>query len=208
MPDSTRTCAIDDCDGRPVARGWCNRHYLRWRSHGDPLSGGASPRKPTDHGDGTRTCNECGDRLDLDSFDVDLSATRGRRAVCKACRSAAMKSWYSENRDRQRRRARDRRARDTEVLRHRDRIRYADDRDKRLELVYARIDRLRAEHYGVEFDPTVTRSALRLTLGDQCKYCDKQMDFTIGVQGAPGPDKATIEHQQPISRGGGHTWSN
>lgn len=33
-----RTCSIDDC-GRPVfARGWCNRHYNRWRSHGDPLT--------------------------------------------------------------------------------------------------------------------------------------------------------------------------
>lgn len=33
-----RTCSIEDC-GRPVfARGWCNRHYNRWRSHGDPLT--------------------------------------------------------------------------------------------------------------------------------------------------------------------------
>jgi hypothetical protein len=32
-------CTIPDC-GKPVmGRGWCNSHYLRWRRHGDPLSG-------------------------------------------------------------------------------------------------------------------------------------------------------------------------
>ena len=31
-------CTIDGCEN-PVAiksRGWCNKHYLRWRTHGDP----------------------------------------------------------------------------------------------------------------------------------------------------------------------------
>lgn len=32
-----RTCSIDGCDGEHVARGWCNRHWHRWRQHGDPL---------------------------------------------------------------------------------------------------------------------------------------------------------------------------
>lgn len=33
------TCSIDGCDRPVLARGWCNRHYLRWRNHGDPLGG-------------------------------------------------------------------------------------------------------------------------------------------------------------------------
>ena len=36
-----RTCKIDDCDGVTgvpgTARGWCLKHYRRWRLHGDPL---------------------------------------------------------------------------------------------------------------------------------------------------------------------------
>lgn len=37
-----RVCSIPDC-GKPIlARGWCNRHWLRWSRHGDPLSGGFS----------------------------------------------------------------------------------------------------------------------------------------------------------------------
>lgn len=29
-------CSIEGCDGEVVARGWCNKHYSRWRAHGDP----------------------------------------------------------------------------------------------------------------------------------------------------------------------------
>jgi hypothetical protein len=31
-----RTCSIEDCGVAVYARGWCNRHYQRWRRHGDP----------------------------------------------------------------------------------------------------------------------------------------------------------------------------
>lgn len=32
-----RTCSIKGC-GKPLrARGWCTKHYKRWRKHGDPL---------------------------------------------------------------------------------------------------------------------------------------------------------------------------
>jgi hypothetical protein len=32
-----RVCSVDDCDQRPLARGWCSTHYQRWKSNGDPL---------------------------------------------------------------------------------------------------------------------------------------------------------------------------
>jgi len=37
---AVKACSIPGC-GRPVlnVRGWCNRHYLRWQRHGDPLGG-------------------------------------------------------------------------------------------------------------------------------------------------------------------------
>jgi hypothetical protein len=34
MPE--RTCSIVDCDTKVLARGWCQMHYMRWRSTGDP----------------------------------------------------------------------------------------------------------------------------------------------------------------------------
>ena len=31
-----KSCEMDGCGKRHYARGWCNMHYMRWRSHGDP----------------------------------------------------------------------------------------------------------------------------------------------------------------------------
>ena len=31
-----RTCKIEGCDGKHVARGWCNKHYRRWLKYGHP----------------------------------------------------------------------------------------------------------------------------------------------------------------------------
>ena len=33
-------CGIPGCGNKHEARGWCNRHYLRWWKHGDPLTPG------------------------------------------------------------------------------------------------------------------------------------------------------------------------
>jgi hypothetical protein len=30
-------CSVEGCERAPVARGWCGKHYQRWRNHGDPL---------------------------------------------------------------------------------------------------------------------------------------------------------------------------
>lgn len=32
-----RTCCIADCGQSYLARGWCRKHYYRWKRHGDPL---------------------------------------------------------------------------------------------------------------------------------------------------------------------------
>ena len=31
-----RVCSIDGCDNVHAARGWCHKHYMRWRRWGDP----------------------------------------------------------------------------------------------------------------------------------------------------------------------------
>lgn len=32
-------CSVIGCPSSVLARGWCNKHYKRWRQHGDPLAG-------------------------------------------------------------------------------------------------------------------------------------------------------------------------
>jgi transcriptional regulator with XRE-family HTH domain len=41
-----RACAIPDCPEPQDARGWCSRHYQRWRKYGDPLAWRRAPPKP------------------------------------------------------------------------------------------------------------------------------------------------------------------
>jgi hypothetical protein len=43
MPDPT--CAIQDCDRKHRARGWCSTHYTRWLRTGDPR-GNTNPDSP------------------------------------------------------------------------------------------------------------------------------------------------------------------
>lgn len=50
-----RICSVGECDGVSVTRGWCSKHYQRWRTHGDPTvvkrrSGGSRPAE----------CGHCG----------------------------------------------------------------------------------------------------------------------------------------------------
>jgi hypothetical protein len=38
------TCSIEGCDDDRVARGWCAKHYQRWKKHGDPNAPGKERR--------------------------------------------------------------------------------------------------------------------------------------------------------------------
>lgn len=36
---ANRTCSLPGCEDPHEARGWCTKHYQRWKTHGDPLGG-------------------------------------------------------------------------------------------------------------------------------------------------------------------------
>lgn len=38
-------CSVDGCDRPRLARGLCNRHYLRWKTYGSPLGGGPEVKR-------------------------------------------------------------------------------------------------------------------------------------------------------------------
>jgi hypothetical protein len=40
-------CSIPECDNASTRRGWCQKHYKRWQTHGDPLKLGRMGYTPT-----------------------------------------------------------------------------------------------------------------------------------------------------------------
>ena len=205
-----RTCTIDGCDGKPVGRGWCSKHWQRWRKHGDPLGGAPSPRvrKSVDHPDGTRECAGCGERLSLARFDRDVNASGGRRSRCKACRSAHMKGYYAANREERVAAAREHYAANIDAIRQSDRERYERDREKRIALAVDAVHRRRQRIKDSNPDRGVTRRALRGIHGDSCHWCGLTMLFVSVRKGEFRADLATIEHLIPLSKGGTHTFEN
>lgn len=53
---SDDTCSVPDCDRGVYARGWCSKHYQRWRSHGDPT---ASLKTRRVWGEGLKRDGDC-----------------------------------------------------------------------------------------------------------------------------------------------------
>lgn len=41
-----KQCAVDGCDSPAKTRGWCTKHYGRWKAHGNPLTKLTNWREP------------------------------------------------------------------------------------------------------------------------------------------------------------------
>ncbi len=54
---NTDSCSITGCDQRMRARGWCQKHYSRWRNNGDPNDPGRYSYERSH----TLQCTICGD---------------------------------------------------------------------------------------------------------------------------------------------------
>jgi 5-methylcytosine-specific restriction endonuclease McrA len=86
--------------------------------------------------------------------------------------------------------------------------RYERHREKRIALAVQHAHKRRLRLLAGEHDPTVTRANLRRQYGDHCFYCDQLMDFARYTHTTRPRNLATLEHVEPISKGGGHTWDN
>lgn len=66
----------------------------------------------------------------------------------------------------------------------------------------------RAVKYKCTYDPTVTLKALIKRDGLRCAICGELCDSNDRTWGRFGPMRPTIDHIVPMSKGGGHVWSN
>lgn len=199
-----RTCAIDGCDtGGKLRRGWCDRHYSRYISHGDPL---ALPSKPTEcqargcsgkpRNSGAKYCSpDCRIRENHAREDDRGTRNRGQRVgACDVCgdefkrqargldraqRFCSQECYYSSKKLPE---------------------------DERLARYRARRSRQRAFRRGVvssgdTFDPI----DIYERDGWQCGICRQPVDDTLSY---PDPKSVSLDHILPISKGGKHAPSN
>lgn len=167
-----------------------------------------------------RECTKCHQTKPLGDYSRHRSAPNGRAWQCKACMYPAHRQWSAENRevgrryqaarraaDPERARAADRR-RDRDKKRARDaayRARSRDDRNARRRAAYpinieahrAWKRARRARMAGADADLTRHEwEAIKAAFGYRCAYC--------GVH----PQRLTMDHVIPLSRGGAHTRTN
>lgn len=81
-----RTCTIDGCVRLCFGHGYCNKHYQRWRRHGDPQQIGPVPPAPPP--DGFKTCSRCDGLKPISDFYRDKLRRDGFSSYCKPCVSA------------------------------------------------------------------------------------------------------------------------
>lgn len=68
--------------------------------------------------------------------------------------------------------------------------------------------RSRCRHYGVYYDPSVTRIKVVRRDKNICQICGKTCNPKDKSWGSLGPDFPTLDHIIPLAKGGTHTWNN
>ena len=64
MPWPKKKCSIEGCYEKTAGRGWCMKHYYRWRRNGDPLKGKDINKK---HKRGEGTIDKNGYHREMDN---------------------------------------------------------------------------------------------------------------------------------------------
>lgn len=180
-----------------------------------------------------RTCSKCGLTKPLDEYHRGGRAKDGRVARCKPCVAGHHRAHYLANKEKIIARTSEYQKADPERTRNYSRRYHAANREKRRAYSesYRAADpernkrqmaewragnpgkyrkdahRRRAMLAGVAHDPAVTLDSLRARDGDFCCYCARLLDFNPRAD-RYAPDRATIDHITPISRGGSHTFDN
>lgn len=208
---SNRSCSVSECNRKHVAKGFCQLHWNRNRLHGDPLvTMKGKAHKVQFTADGLRICKVCNEGKPLSEYHKDSGGTDGYRAQCKPCRNGYMKDYYlREDPEAKSARLKQYRLDNADRMRAVDMARYERDKDKRIALASESVKIRRARLAGVEADPKVSVASLRKIHGDNCCYCGAEMSFIRRPRGEGiAPNRATLEHIVPISRGGSHTFGN
>ena len=200
---NTRTCTVGGCENKVQAKGLCNSHYARWRKHGDY---NVTPKHNPLNTDTHKVCGTCRELLPRADYYRSSRTRDGLRASCKPCTNASNVNSCERNKEKVLERQRIARSTPEHQARLREYLEHylPANRDKYAE----RSAKRRALMRDALVDEGITVKALRAKHGDECMFCGVTMLFNGQAKGNLNPRLATIEHLQPLSRGGKHSWDN
>ena len=93
-------CSIDSCDSAHYSKGFCERHYRKWRRHGDALAGRRTAGLIQERDKlGRKLCMLCEEWLPESSFQMRPGGSAdGLRNRCSRCMSDGKRGMTIEQR--------------------------------------------------------------------------------------------------------------
>lgn len=184
-----RKCSIDECPrmaNEPGgARGWCRKHYMCWKAHGDPLA--------------SASCNGCGQPVHVGAL----------YCMSRECRRLARAAERARDPEKARAASIRRRLRQDPVKRRAAEARYKDRADRRCvrpgcEEFAARGVAYCAAHNGERSSRRYQRLTLRLGARLFARQQGRCPDVSHGGCGLPlaSVNGNHVDHLVPIARGG------
>lgn len=198
-------CAIQDCDRRVKARGWCSSHLEKWRRYGDPeYVPPRTARLNARIASGEKRCARCGETKAFAAFSADSHRADGLRDQCKVCSARTTAEWVARNRDKARATQRALRAAWPEEKRRAAGAATAAWKRANPDRVRDHVHRRRAAKAETASGP-IDYGALWDACGGACPDCGAQID-----RAAPwgSPEFASVDHIVPLSAGGPHSQGN
>lgn len=211
------TCSIEGCGKPHLARGWCVKHYTRWRSHGtteDPKPRAIVQCVGPECTNPATTADMCGTHDSQMRRKGELSPIRRRprpvvdgRRQCRSCDAWLPVAHYSMHADSK--------YGIKGICRPCDRAEmgrwkaenptyFTDWHKSNPDSRTASFQRRRAIVWGAESERVVRREVLDRD-GWICGLCGDGIDSSLVW---PHPLSPTLDHVVPLSRGGAHTYAN
>ncbi|WP_424462912.1 HNH endonuclease [Pseudoclavibacter helvolus] len=185
--------------------GLCRTDYALWKRTGGLELAVTRRSKHLDTAT-HKSCVKCEKLMPREDFYRSSKAKDGRRGECKPCMKAINRQSYYNNHEANIARQREVEAspeRRAYVLEYR-KTWIPAHRERAADLVAIRRARIRE----ATIDDGITLRALRERYGSDCYFCGETTRFGTDCVGKRDPLMASIEHLQPLCRGGAHSWEN